>query len=108
MDTKKIRAHILELCSEDAHGSWEFWAQDKTAEELNAIASAIAELMGEKKLEALEHKVNGPYTNVLFDITRLRNELEHSRMLNIDPDAFYWFSATEEGKKEDQILRGQP
>jgi hypothetical protein len=42
------------------------------------------------------------------DIARLENEVRRSMADdNIDPHSFYWFLATEEGKKEDLLLRGK-
>lgn len=100
--------NILEFCSEDAHGSWEFWSEseNKTKEELIEIVDAIAELVSEKKIIALEHKSGGPYVGVFFDLKRLQMEVEKSMTPNnTDPEEFYWFAATEEGKKEDLAIR---
>ena len=48
------------------------------------------------------------YKEVPLDIARLENEVRRSMADdNIDPHSFYWFLATEEGKKEDLLLRGK-
>src|SRR3989344_2107063 len=100
----QARGRILELCSEDAYGSWLFWSEsdNKSEAELQSILEAIIELVKEKKIEVLEHKFNGPYTEVSFNSGRLRDELKHSIIHEVNPDIFYWFAATDEGKKEDQ------
>jgi hypothetical protein len=102
MQTKdQARARILELCSESAYGSWTFWSEDnKTEDELMSILEAIKDLVSEKKLEVFEHDFNGPYAAVSFDAQRLRNELRKSTIPEVDPDKFYWFVATDDGKKE--------
>lgn len=109
MQTKEqARSRILELCSESECGSWEFWStkENKTKEEAKSIFDAIVELLREKKISALTHKFQGPYNLADVDIDRLKNEIEKSMIAyNVDPDTFYWFEATEDGKKEDLLLR---
>jgi hypothetical protein len=112
MEINNKKDYILELCSEDAYGSWEFWStkDNKTIEEAKQIIDTIIKLINEKKLVALEHKFNGPYKEVSLDVERLENEVKRSMHQSIDdydvdPDTFYWFEATEEGSKEDLLLR---
>jgi hypothetical protein len=103
MQTKyQAGLRILELCSEDAYGSWTFWstADGKTEAELMSVLEAIVDLVNEKKLDVFEHKFNGPYEKAPFDIERLRNELKKSMVPEVYPDAFYWFMATDEGEEE--------
>jgi hypothetical protein len=43
---------------------------------------------------------------VSLDEARLKAELKRSmKPYNVDPDSFYWFLATEEGKKDDLSYR---
>jgi hypothetical protein len=102
MQTKdQARVRILELCSESEYGSWTFWSEDnKTEDELMSILEAIRDLVIGHKIEVFEHKVNGPYEKVSFDAERLRTELKRSMTPNVDPNTFYWFAATDAGKKE--------
>lgn len=106
MPINQNRIHILELCSEDAYGSWEFWQNfPKTEAEGQLIAQAIKELVAEKKIIPLEHKTRGDYKEVSLDVSRLEKEIRLSMIPNVDPDSFYWFEATQEGKKEDLAVR---
>jgi hypothetical protein len=102
MQTKEqARLRILELCAESEYGSLTFWSEDsKTEAELASIFAAIVDLVKEGKLEVLQHKLNGPYDKAAFHAQRLRHELEQSMIPAVDPDTFYWFAATEEGKNE--------
>jgi hypothetical protein len=109
MQTKnQARARILELGSESEYGSWEFWsiADKKTEEELDSISEAIVELVREGKIRTLEQKSHGTYNEVELDVDRLKRELRTSMKPDgVEPDKFYWFEATDEGKKEDRLLR---
>jgi len=110
MQTKdQAKSNILELCSESDYGSWEFWSsQDKSEEECQNIIEAIKELVAEKKILPVEYKdiKNQSYQETRLDSTRLGREVRQSIMPNnIDPDNFYWFFATDGGKKEDLLSR---
>jgi hypothetical protein len=96
------KMHILELCCEDAYGSWEFWSDrnNKTIEELGQILQTLIELVQTQKLEILTHVAGGPYVITKLDIERLRIELQQSTIPNVNPDTFYWFEATHEGRQE--------
>lgn len=102
----KTRAEILELCSESEYGSWEFWlTQERTEIECNHIVQTIVDLVKEKKIFPMEYKsvLDQSYKETQLDINRLKNEIKRSMHPNNidDPNNFYWFLATDEGKKED-------
>jgi len=109
MSNATTRQTILELCSESEYGSWEFWSNkdNKTEAECKHIVHVIAALVKERMLYPVEYSsvTDQSYKEVVLDITRLQNEVERSRTNDIDPDKFYWFLATDEGKKEDRLLR---
>ena len=107
----KIRANILELCSESEYGSWEFWSTKKNKTEIEGklIVKVISNLVKEKKIYPIEYEniADQTYKPVRLDISRLMNEIRQSmKPYNVDPHKFYWFLATDEGKKEDRMLRG--
>lgn len=99
---------ILELCSEDAYNSWTFWSsQNKTETECMEIVRAIEDLVRERKLVALEQQSDGSFVNVILDINRLEKEVRQSMTADRSLDKVYWFSATDEGKKEDCVRRNK-
>jgi hypothetical protein len=69
------------------------------------IVQAIDALVGEKKLVTLEHKTDGSFVEVPFDVKRLEKEVRQSMASDSGPDNMYWFSATEDGKNEDRLIR---
>lgn len=97
MNPTEIKSLILELCSEDAYGSWELWwkvSADISSVPPNTLREqfidAVEELINEQKVVASNHKGNGAYEEKVFDRPRLTFEIE-----NADkpvPDSFYWFS----------------
>jgi hypothetical protein len=94
MDIVGVREHILELCAESEHGSWEFWTTDeKTDEEGRLIAEAITRLVGEGKIYPVEHISiqDRTYKNTSLVSTRLQEEIHRSKYGNVDPNSFYWF-----------------
>jgi len=108
----KVRSKILELCSESEYGSWEFWStkKNKTKAEGRLIIRVISELVKEKKIYPIEYEsvADQTYKPVRLDMLRLKNEIKRSmKPYNVDPLKFYWFLATEEGKKEDFWLRAK-
>jgi len=111
MDIKKIKSEILELCSEDAYGSWELWwngsfgiPSSKIDDFRKDFIDIVESLVKEEKLIPFHHKdIGGSYIKVPFERLRLEFETEHSSPP--DPDTYYWFEATEDGKKEDMALR---
>ncbi|MBX4197796.1 hypothetical protein KW782_00475 [Candidatus Parcubacteria bacterium] len=98
---------MLEACSESEYGSWEFWSdgQNKTVNERDLIIEAIISLVKEENIFPTEYKYvkDQSYQAVTLDENRLRKEIDRSmtQFEKVDPDAFYWFLATEKGKKED-------
>ncbi len=105
MNVLEKKREILELCSEDAYGSWEFWsdAKNKTEAEAGVIVQAIQELVSEKLIVPTEGTyVKGhSYQEILLDADRLTHEVMLSIPFTVDPDTFYWFYATEKGKEQD-------
>ena len=111
----QVRKTILELASEDAHGSWELWGavqQDalQGTESLDTLKKVFLEeievLIKEKKMVSFHHEEStNLYKEVPLDISRLWFELEHAK--NPQTDAYYWFGASETGKEEDRRLRSQ-
>jgi hypothetical protein len=100
------RKNILELCSEDAHNSWTFWSsENKTETECAEIVQAINALVSEKMLVAFEHKADGSFVKVSYDAGRLEKEVRQSMISDSAPDTMYWFSATDQGKEEDRLMR---
>lgn len=101
----KIKIDILELCSEDAYGSWEFWsgAADKSEEEAQKIIQAIQELVKDDLIAPTDgrHVKDQTYQKIPLDTKRLTKEVQLSIPFTVDPDTFYWFYATPEGKKRD-------
>lgn len=111
MTTDQIRANILELCSESEYGSWEFWLKkpkDRTIDDAENIFQVILDLIREKKIYAMEYQSvqDRSYKEVILDVKRLRDQIVSSmKPDSIDRNTSYWFLTTENGKKEDLILR---
>jgi hypothetical protein len=110
MNKAHLRIRILELCSESECGSWELWStkDNKTEEECKNIVEALIELVKGKKIIVTDGKYvdDHSYREVPLDVVRLESEVRQSiKPYNVDPHTFYWFYATEEGKKEDQANR---
>ena len=106
----QTKCKILELCSESEHGSWEFWSDrnNKTDEECEQIFQALVSLVNEEMIVPTEHRnvIDQSYTAAQLDTIRLRTELKHSMTPNnVDPESFYWFYATDEGKRQDLLNR---
>lgn len=110
----EIRENILELCSESEHGSWEFWLknpEDRTMEDAEQIMQGLVDLVKDNKIYAMEYVSvkDKTYKRIELDMDRLRKEVVSS----INPDnigstnSYYWFLATEEGKREDLLLRAK-
>jgi hypothetical protein len=102
----QIKSKILELCSESEYGSWEFWSDrdNKTADECEQIFQALVSLVEEKMIVPTEHKYvkDQSYDEVSLDFARLADELTRSMTpYNVDPESFYWFYATDQGKEKD-------
>ncbi len=111
---EKIKSIILELASEDSYGSWELWGaarQDTSQmrpkeEDLRKVFLSIIEnLVQEKKLLTESHKLNGPYIPIEYSKQRMEYEMDHAG--EPDSETFYHFWTTDEGKKEDIILRSK-
>ena len=111
---KQIKLKILELASEDSYGSWELWgAVNQHTSGMNVedevlreqFLSIVETLVREKKLVAELHKFKESYDPAEFNRSRLEFEMDNAG--KPEPDSFYWFYATEEGKKEDVTLRSK-
>jgi len=110
MDQNTIRKEILELTSEAEWGSWDFWSRkDKTQDVCQLILRTLEELVKEGKIYPVEYETisKRTYEPAPLDVNRLAHELRTSMVNidNVDPHKFYWFVATDEGKKEDISLR---
>ena len=110
-DFNEKKIYILELCSESECGSWEFWstAENKTEEECKVIVDSIVTLVNEKNIITTEGKYvkDRTYKEIPLDVVRLNGEVKRSMIPDVEPDRFYWFYATEEGKKEDLLIRSK-
>jgi hypothetical protein len=107
--TKK-KIYVLELCSESECGSWEFWfdRNKKGEPECQDILHALTALVNEKLIHPTEHKyvADHSYAPVPLDEARLADELRRSMTpYAVDPDTFYWFVATDAGRKQDLVNR---
>ncbi len=111
MNRKSTRAHILELCSEDAYTSWEFWIGEKTDEQCKEIVQTVADLVKEKKLHPLrkfpEGHPRGTYEVIPFDIERLEREVKESMHSEATSDEPYMFFASGIGRQEDFDTRSK-
>ncbi len=113
INRNKIRSNILELCSEDAYGSWEFWSssEGKTEEQAIEIVDTLAELVNAGELNCLKYNsTDNTYTPTVLNKGKLRKELLASMQQVENPgvinsDEFYWFESTDKGKEEDRLAR---
>lgn len=104
MENKRIK--ILESCSEDAHGSWEFWSDGngKQLAEAELITQAIKGLVSEKLIIPTEHEYikDRTYKEVSLDSDRLKREVQISiNTDDVDVTSFYHFLATPKGEEQD-------
>jgi hypothetical protein len=108
-DLHSIRKEILELTSEGEWGSWDFWShKERIVETAEMITGVLVDLVNEHKIYALEYDsiADHSYKEVPLDAHRLKKEVKASiNPTDIKTHNFYWFLATEEGKKEDLLLR---
>ena len=108
-DLYSIRKEILELTSEGEWGSWDFWShKERIVETAEMITGVLVDLVNEHKIYALEYDsiADHSYKEVPLDAHRLQKEVKMSiNLTDIKPHNSYWFLATEEGKKEDLLLR---
>lgn len=91
-----IKANLLELCSEDDHGSWELWwnasaevPEDQVLDLKNRFLDVVSELTSAGKLIAKSHCADGNITPTQFDREKLAREIDASG--DPDPDSFFWF-----------------
>jgi hypothetical protein len=110
MKSQQIKSKILELCSEDAHGSWElFWSVSKglssqsKQELVLQFVQSVEDLINDKLIIPLRYSEGGAFTEVVFDRRKLSNDLELSDAPN--PEALTWFEATVDGRRLDASLR---
>ena len=98
-----MRSRIIELCSEDAYGSWELWWSlgAKKAEEQDSFCDrfieAVQGLVSEGKITALRKDEHNQFSVVPLDPDRLRYELRNSD--DAKPLEYFWFDvANAEGR----------
>ena len=103
MPAEYIRSRIIELCSEDAYGSWELWWSlgAKKAEQWDSLCDrfiqAVQGLVSEGKVIALRKDEHNQFSVVPLDGDRLRHELQNSD--DPKPFEYYWFDvANAEGR----------
>lgn len=112
MHVHKIEKIILELASEDAHGSWELWSaitQELDNQEVARVRKLFQQVVGNlvvaNKLTVLKKKSERGFVPALLDPARLAEEL--TRVDHPDPSTFYWFASTELGESEDLANRSR-
>jgi hypothetical protein len=95
MPSERIQSRIIELCSEDAYGSWELWWSlgAKKAEERDSLCDrfieAVQGLANEGKVISLRKDEHNQFSVVQLDRDRLRYELQNSD--DPKPFEYYWF-----------------
>jgi|SRR3989344_1650848 len=114
IEVDRTRSQILELCSESEYASWEFWLtkfESRTEGEADHIIKTIIDLVKEKKIYPMEYKsvLDQSYKATELNVDRLKKEIKRSMEPAGIDDAnnFYWFLATDEGKKEDFELQSK-
>jgi hypothetical protein len=106
-----VRKNILELCSESEYGSWEFWLtkpEERNLQQADEILNALIELTENNKIFPMEEEAvaNRSYLPTNLDKLRLQQEIYSSMNPNNEKlKKYYWFLATEEGKRMDLNLR---
>jgi hypothetical protein len=112
MAIEQIRQHILELCAESEHGSWEFWSdkENRSEKEFILIHKIIVDLTNRREIYPIEYQSvkNQTYKEVPLDIDRIQDELKRSMRQDVEQEKFYWFVATDKGKETDQLSRSHP
>ncbi len=95
---EEINADVLELCSEDDHGSWELWwhiSAEVPEEQIPALKhvflDVISNLVSSGNLIAKVHSTDGIITATEFDREKLARELDSA--VDADPDSFFWFGS---------------
>lgn len=104
MDLEKIKRNILEICSEDAYGSWELWDNDSPRDQqhIEIIIHAVQEMIENGLIVSEEYlSSNNTYKAVPFTTERLEKELKLAIKGEVDSDTFYWFYATDKGQELD-------
>lgn len=106
VSSEKIKFVALDSMTDDAFGSWELWWAVKTEfpdEDMNVLSEQFVDVMSAFVTNA-EAKVfrhtesDNSYVPVTFERERLAFEVSNSD--KPEPDAYYWFEATEIGKKQ--------
>jgi len=95
MEQKTIRSRVIDLCSEDAYGSWELWWSlgPKETETLVVLRDqfvlCIQELIADGTLLALKKSDHNLLSVVALDVERLKYEIQNSsRPVPLD---YFWF-----------------
>jgi hypothetical protein len=96
MSVDSIKETILDLCSEDAYGSWDLWwavrAEFSEVDRPQAhrdFVAAIGQLVKEGKIASVKYVEGGPFEPVIFDEKRLDREVQQADSPN--GKEFYWF-----------------
>jgi hypothetical protein len=95
MPPELVRSRIIELCSEDAYGSWELWWSlgAKKTEERDALCDhfigSVQGLVNEGKIIALRKDEHNRFSVVQLDRDRLSYELQNAN--HPKPSEFFWF-----------------
>jgi len=112
MDAQKIKKIVLELSSEDAHGSWELWSassQGLDRQEIVRVRELFQQVIGDlvvaNKLVVFKKKPENGFVPTLLEPAKLAEELK--RVDHPDPNTFYWFASTEFGAREDLANRSR-
>jgi hypothetical protein len=88
---EKLRAAILELCSEDYYGFWEFgWVIYPTSFDAKFV-SIVSRLVKEKAI-APYTRWNDIYTESALDEGKLARDMAHYRSTGELPDSPYHFT----------------
>jgi hypothetical protein len=99
MPPELVRSRIIELCSEDAYGSWELWWSlgAKKTEKQDALCDrfieAVQGLVREGVIIALRKDEHNQFSVVQLDRDRLRYELQNAD--HPKPSEFFWFDVAD-------------
>jgi hypothetical protein len=95
MPSKRIQSRIIELCSEDAYGSWELWwslgaKKPKERDSLcDRFIEAVQDLLNEGRVIALRKDEHNQFSVVQLDRDQLTYELQNAD--HPKPSEFFWF-----------------
>jgi hypothetical protein len=90
-----MQSRIIELCSEDAYGSWELWwslgameAEERNSS-CNRFIETVQSLVREGKIIALRKDEHNQFSVVQLDRDRLSYEIQNSD--DPKPLEYFWF-----------------